>query len=596
MTAIFSLFSVFTATLAWFAASTSVTASGMSVIIKAEGGVSINEMKLIKFNYAKMSGAEDLYDYLQPKNGNVGSYTYVNDPAHNINSFGYYENNQWVKVSLMNAYDPVEKIIKGNSFDLSSMNCNAIYEVTFSAPSADYLLSISAKSNGVAVDRAKGEISMLECADIDVFYEEDLIKQTTTYQTGKSYPANSVTIYNGAVYYTSSAISAEGNASFDASSWTLVGNFDESKAYASGDHVFYEKAMYVCTAHTGDSAYNSEHWEAATVTPVAFSVSTAYTANTVVSYDTKYYQLKTAIEANEYESFEDIPDEDVEEITDFSSSSSYAVGDLIYRNSAFLSCKTAIGGAFVQEGYWNKYTNYVAGTSYVEDDVVVYDGILYSNKTPVSSGAFNEVYWTPLLFGDNYHPSYKTPTANTPEDLYYKISYLSSKKQSHKHFYFSEAFNSAHWEQVTTTPSAYATGTAYAVDDVVSYSNKYYQCISPMTTSSNTKFSSSKWREIKDYDSTLTYSFNNYVLSGGNLYKCKVDNINVNNSETVLVNKNQPNDSTPYKVYINVNYAPSQLEEYYEKIYSSNIKVYKAIFDFVFNFDFANAPQQVNGD
>ena len=600
MTAIFTLASCFVATAAWFYANTAVSSNGMQVQIKANGGVSISAIKLVKFNYAKLTGAEDLLDYLSPQKGHVDMYNYEN------NSFGYTEDGSWHTVSIMNAYDPVEKIIKGNSFDLSSMNCNAIYEITFSAPVNDYLLSLTAKAIDKQVNYSVGEISMLECADIDIYYESDLATTVTTYKPNTAYAANDVVLYESVAYICPQAITAGNNTSFDTDDWQAIDEFDSEKVYTASqnynDYVFYNKCIYKCTTTTGDTSFNASHWTAFAndKQPSAFDCTVAYSAGDYVTYSGSCYQILEDIAADTYTANSDFEDEIlsdpnqalVEEIGDYVANKVYKTNAVIFRSDTLYFCNTATGEAF-NASHWAKFANYDVSGSYVKDDVVAYDGILYACKTPVSSSSFNETSWRPLIYSTIHHPSYKTPTAGSTEDLFYKISYLSAKTQQHKHFYFSDSsWNSAHWEQVTTTPSAYATATAYAVYDVVSYSNKYYQCITPLESSENTEFKKSQWREIAAYSNNTSYCANNYVVYNNNLYKCVADTINVNNTETVLINKNGEGNTNPLKIYINVNYAPSQLNDYYEKINTSDIKKYNAIFDFGFVFDFQDVQAE----
>ena len=134
---IFTLLTVFTATIAWFASNLNVTATDMKVSIAAVKGATIKSIKLIKFVY----GVDqfDKPDYLNPNNGVVSSYEYDKTSG----SFGYYENAQWVPVNSMNVYDPIENRVNGG--DITKMNCNAIYEISFAPFGPNNIMDLSAK-------------------------------------------------------------------------------------------------------------------------------------------------------------------------------------------------------------------------------------------------------------------------------------------------------------------------------------------------------------------------------------------------------------------------------------------------------------------
>lgn len=190
-TAIFSLASVFTATYAWFASSGTVTATGMQITVANEKGAKIDKVRLIKFDYAPdgIGG----YDYLNPYTGSVNAYDFNEKEG----TFGYFERTPgtgnysyadgkytkqdtytydytWNVVSSMNVYDPVEKVIRGNSFDLRSLNCNVIYEITFSSSLAgDFYLQSNSFRN-LEKTKRESEIYLTSCADFDAFYADDI--------------------------------------------------------------------------------------------------------------------------------------------------------------------------------------------------------------------------------------------------------------------------------------------------------------------------------------------------------------------------------------------------------------------------------------
>ena len=156
-TAIFTLATAFTGTIAWFFAIQQVEANGMSVTI-ASSNCTIDSFNLYRFDYSLNTFGD--IDYLSPQDGNVGKYPYVSQSG-----FG---------VSEMNVYDPIEKVVMGNSFDLRKMNCNAVYEAVISSSSFTnaYLDSTAVLRDDVVLGANQTLLS--SCADIDLFFEYEI--------------------------------------------------------------------------------------------------------------------------------------------------------------------------------------------------------------------------------------------------------------------------------------------------------------------------------------------------------------------------------------------------------------------------------------
>lgn len=190
-TAIFSLASVFTGTYAWFALSNSVTATGMQISVATQKGTKIDKVRLIKFDYAPdgIGG----FDYLNPYTGSVnaydfnevegtfgyfvstpgtGNYSYANGEYTKEDTYNY--DYTWNVIDSMNVYDPVEKVIRGNSFDLRTLNCNVIYEITFSSSLfGDFYIQSSSFRN-LNKTKRDSEIFLTSCIDFDAFYIDDI--------------------------------------------------------------------------------------------------------------------------------------------------------------------------------------------------------------------------------------------------------------------------------------------------------------------------------------------------------------------------------------------------------------------------------------
>ena len=82
---------------------------------------------------------------------------------------------EWVSVTTMNVYDPIERIIKGNTFNLEELKCNSIYEVTVYSSELvdDCFLSINASTFSPS-GKTKDDVLLSDCVDFDIFFETDL--------------------------------------------------------------------------------------------------------------------------------------------------------------------------------------------------------------------------------------------------------------------------------------------------------------------------------------------------------------------------------------------------------------------------------------
>lgn len=312
---IFGLLSAFTATMAWFASQNSVDATGMQIMAKSMGGLNIDRIRLLKFDYAKIALSQDVIidDYFNLDEGAVNSYDFNKEE----NSFGKYQQVEantgnyslvdgeyvkgadnsgdyiWQTVDVMNIYDPYEKVIKGSSFDLSSLYCNTVYEVTFNAPTEDYLLNLTSE---ILSNRSKqnDQIYLSSCCDIDVFYEDDLTIDAESYSSSKTYALNALIVHDGVVYQANTAINAA--ESYTSSHWTAVAEYSSETTYAVGKAVIYNDSIYTCTtAINAAENFVSNKWALAST----YSSSSTYALDDVVIHNGNVYACKTAIQSGE---------------------------------------------------------------------------------------------------------------------------------------------------------------------------------------------------------------------------------------------------------------------------------------------------------
>lgn len=166
---IFSLLSLTLGIFAWFASVLSASSTTDVFEVKTIGDCNLADVKLYKFVYPN-SAIHDGYDYLRPQDGTVNKYDFNKDEEH----FGYYDiHDNWVNVSAMNTYDPVELIIS-NEKTLRDLNCNAIYEISFTSTSYDAcVMQLNALLRNDVIP-GQNQILLSDCVDFDVYFPSDL--------------------------------------------------------------------------------------------------------------------------------------------------------------------------------------------------------------------------------------------------------------------------------------------------------------------------------------------------------------------------------------------------------------------------------------
>ena len=167
-TVMFSLSSLFAGTLAWYSSNASVSVSGAMVNV-ATSNYALESVDLYKFNYAKDIIDENNSLFLNPEKGGVGRYFYEIENDHFID----HEENV---TSKMNLYDPLERIISGDSFNLTQFNCNVVYEIVISTPanisSANF--DVSSFLKVAREERDNNLFYLSDYVDFDVFTLDDI--------------------------------------------------------------------------------------------------------------------------------------------------------------------------------------------------------------------------------------------------------------------------------------------------------------------------------------------------------------------------------------------------------------------------------------
>ena len=177
------------------------TVSGGEFTVVTVDGCDVRDVQLIKFNYAPSIEGSGL-DYLRPVRGDVNRYEYQND------SFGEEVASEWVSVSVMNLYDPVDVIVR--NLDLSDLNCNAVYEVEFESGELTNCTMNMTAQRILDVVLADGQIALTDCIDFNVFTEAELDAVTTKalYYPDYKDPENDNLTSDEEIYYKTSYLAS----------------------------------------------------------------------------------------------------------------------------------------------------------------------------------------------------------------------------------------------------------------------------------------------------------------------------------------------------------------------------------------------------
>ena len=173
---LFSASACVVGTLAWFSFQQQVTASGAFVSVVTQN-YSVKSIGLYKFNYAKDSYDEDSYLFTDPEKGGVGKYNY------NYQTNKFYDSVTKTETTVMNLYDPLERLISGASFDLTKFNSNAVYEIVVSTTSNVGTVYLDASSYLKTFETAPSYI-LSDYADFDIYTESDLSNASLHNQSG----------------------------------------------------------------------------------------------------------------------------------------------------------------------------------------------------------------------------------------------------------------------------------------------------------------------------------------------------------------------------------------------------------------------------
>ena len=336
------------------------------------------------------------------------------------------------------------------------------------------------------------------------------------------------------------------------------GTYSATATYAVGDLVLYSSHFYLCsTAILTAEAWDSSKWVRLGKDTVLwrgnYSASNTYAVGEIVTYSNDYYINKTAIGTGETwnsAKWVNITRDPRVWRGAYSSSGTYRAGDIVTNNSNYYINKTAItvgenftaskwvridgggsGGSSIWKGTYSSSATYAVG------DLVLYAGHYYINKTAIGvAEAWTASKWVQLDGGSGgssiWRGSYSSSNTYAVGDL---VSYGGNYYLCKTVISSGELFTASKWVNITRDPrvwqGAYSSSSTYRVGDIVEYSSHYYLCSQAIGTGE--AFASSKWVQIDGtsggggggssiwkgtYSSTSTYSVGDLVVYNSDYY------------------------------------------------------------------------------
>ena len=385
-------------------------------------------------------------------------------------------------------------------------------------------------------DSTKGNFNLVIGEDRQ---EETFIKIKGDFDKTVQYEVDDYVVYNQNVY--KNVVPNTVGDEFNIAQWNLyIGAeeetfikikevYNENNNYVIGEKVVFENNIYNCIVNT-TGVFNKDNWELfvgyipeETVVFNEWVSGTAYEVDDFVIHDCKLYKCITAnsdvdfTESNWIMSIGYI-DEDGVKITEWITGNEYKENDFVLQGGNLYKCiaihtsndfeAEAINWELVIEGFKNDgdivITEWTVGTDYEIGDFVLLNGNLY-----------------------------KCITAHTSNDFDLEIA---NWEITIKGFEDNGDIIITEW----------ITGEEYEINDFVLQGGNLYKCIVDHT-SADFELEITNWEMViegfkNDGDIVITewiagkeYKIDDFVLQGGNLYKCTADHTS-NDFETEITN------------------------------------------------------------
>ena len=198
------------------------------------------------------------------------------------------------------------------------------------------------------------------------------------------YDVGDTAIYDTMLYICRTANS---DATFTPSNWALVNEYytipqyEDNIEYRIGQLVFHDNKILKANQAVKDTAFNSTHWDIVYDSYILpWSANYQYYQNNICIYNNKIYKCNKAhtsttdFSADKLIYWNSLNDNPI--INDWASGTTYEVGSMVIISNA------------------NNISEWTTNTSYNANDEVIYNGYIYMCKTANTDATFTESNWT----------------------------------------------------------------------------------------------------------------------------------------------------------------------------------------------------------
>ena len=198
------------------------------------------------------------------------------------------------------------------------------------------------------------------------------------------YDVGDTAIYDTMLYICRTANS---DATFTPSNWALVNEYytipqyEDNIEYRIGQLVFHDNKILKANQAVKDTAFNSTHWDIVYDSYILpWSSNYQYYKNNICIYNNKIYKCNKAhtsttdFGADKLIYWNSLNDNPI--INDWASGTTYEVGSMVIISNA------------------NNISEWTTNTSYNTNDEVIYNGYIYMCKTANTDATFTESNWT----------------------------------------------------------------------------------------------------------------------------------------------------------------------------------------------------------
>lgn len=198
------------------------------------------------------------------------------------------------------------------------------------------------------------------------------------------YDVGDTAIYDTMLYICRTANS---DATFTPSNWALVNEYytipqyEDNTEYKIGQLVFHDNKILKANQLVNDTAFDSTHWDIVYDSYILpWSANYQYYQNNICIYNNKLYKCNKAhtsttdFGADKLIYWNSLNDNPI--INDWASGTTYEVGSMVIISNA------------------NNISEWTTNTSYNANDEVIYNGYIYMCKTANTDATFTESNWT----------------------------------------------------------------------------------------------------------------------------------------------------------------------------------------------------------